>query len=255
MTQEKYNAGMQTLFEEWEQRKGIIRVTRHRQEIDVLIDHTEGFIRDGVVCPELWFTQSIRPLYLLKEAYGEGHWDLIADHLHKSSRSSQMWRRISEWTYGLQSTSKTTIAPYGGWNPIDYYGNEYLQQIAVVNVKKSGGKSSSDMDNIRAYAQFDREYLYRELALCDPTVMICGYTASVLDMIFKQPVRHIRNHNIFYHIMLNGHGVLILDYWHPANQYPDIMNYYGLIGAYQQALLAKDTSAYQKDSSPGQGLQ
>lgn len=240
MTQEKYNTGIQTLFDEWEKQQGAIKMTQHAQEIDVIIDHTKGFIRDGVVCPELWFTQSIRPLYLLKEAYGTGYWDLTTDHLLKSNRSSQMWRRISEWTYGLQSTSKSIIAPYGGWNAIDYYGNEYLQQIAVVNVKKSSGQSSSDMDNIRVYAQFDKEYLYRELALCDPTIIICGYTASVLDIIFEKSVRQLKNDNIFYYITLNGHKVLVLDYWHPANQYPDIMNYYGLIGAYQQALLAME---------------
>ena len=95
------------------------------------------------------------------------------------------------------------------------------------------------MDEIRAYAQFDREELLRELELCDPTVIVCGYTASVMDIIFKTSVRKDRNENLFYHIQLNGHDVLVLDYWHPANQYPDVMNYYGLMSIYQQALLAE----------------
>ena len=125
-----------------------------------MIDHTQNFICDGVVCPEKWFSQSIRPLYLLKEAYGEGSWDLIADHLCKSGQISQMWRRVSKWTSGLLGTTENTLMPYGNWGDVDHYGNEYLQKIAVVNVKKSGGKSSSNMDEIRAYAQFDREELH-----------------------------------------------------------------------------------------------
>ena len=37
------------------------------------------FISDGIVCPGQWFSQKVRPLFLLKEAYhGSGDWDLIA---------------------------------------------------------------------------------------------------------------------------------------------------------------------------------
>ena len=32
---------------------------------------------------------------------------------------------------------------------------------------------------------------------------------------------------------------LIIDYYHSANQYPALINYYGIIGIYQQALLSK----------------
>ena len=227
MTQEQYKLKMKDLIDNWQQRNGTVKTVQHKQEVELLIDHTQNFICDGVVCPEKWFSQSIRPLYLLKEAYGEGSWDLIADHLCKSGQISQMWRRVSKWTSGLLGTTENTLMPYGNWGDVDHYGNEYLQKIAVVNVKKSGGKSSSNMDEIRAYAQFDREELLRELELCDPTVIVCGYTASVMDIIFKTSVRKDRNENLFYHIQLNGHDVLVLDYWHPANQYPDVMNYYG----------------------------
>ena len=47
------------------------------------------------------------------------------------------------------------------------------------------------------------------------------------------------NENWFYKTRLNDHDVIVLDYYHPANQYPDLLNYYGLLGIYQQAL--KDT--------------
>ena len=239
MTQEQYKLKMKDLIDNWQQRNGTVKTVQHKQEVELLIDHTQNFISDGVVCPEKWFSQSIRTLYLLKEAYGEGSWDLIADHLCKSGQISQMWRRVSKWTSGLLGTTENTLMPYGNWGDVDHYGNEYLQKIAVVNVKKSGGKSSSNMDEIRAYAQFDREELLQELELCDPTVIVCGYTASVLDIIFKTSVRKDGNENLFYHIQLNGHDVLVLDYWHPANQYPDVMNYYGLMSIYQQALLAE----------------
>ena len=40
------------------------------------IDHPASvFISDGIVCPGQWFSQKVRPLFLLKEAYhGSGDW-------------------------------------------------------------------------------------------------------------------------------------------------------------------------------------
>ena len=107
-----------------------------------------------------------------------------------------------------------------------------------IDVKKSGGEKASDMDEIRAYAAFDKNNLRKQLELCNPTIIICGYTGSALEIIIEKEFRNPRNNHLFYPITLNGHDVLVLDYWHPANQYPDIMNYYGLMGIYQQALLA-----------------
>lgn len=233
----EYKLKMENLFSEWEQRSGSII----GEKCTYLIDHKNGtFVRDGVICPEKWFEQKNRPLFLLKEAYGEGKdWNLIDDQLRKSYSigKSITWRRVSEWTCGLMSTTKDTIVPYHSWDSIKNYDNPYLQQAAVVNVKKSGGINGSDMDNIRAYAEFDKELLHRQLEICDPTVIVCGYTSSVLDIVYEISVRKSKNENLYYYISINGHDVLVLDYWHPANQYPDIMNYYGLMGIYQQALI------------------
>ena len=44
------------------------------------------------------------------------------------------------------------------------------------------------------------------------------------------------NENLYYTIRLSQRDVLVLDYWYPANQYPDIMNYYRLMAVYQMAL-------------------
>lgn len=234
-----YHKKTNVLFDAWKTEKGAVDYRKKRQIQTLYINHANSvFIRDGVVCPEQWFSQSVRPLFLLKEAYGgDTDWDLIADHLLPTHPISKMWNRISLWTRGLLVTTKDNIAPFVEDDPIaESYGNEYLKKIAVMNIKKSGGDKSSDMNIIRAYADFDKDRLKTQLELCDPTVIVCGYTASTLDIILGKPVRKDKNQNLAYHITLNGHDVLVLDYWHPANQYPDIMNYYGLMSIYQQAL-------------------
>lgn len=206
------------------------------------IDHPASvFISDGIVCPGQWFSQKVRPLFLLKEAYhGSGDWDLIAQHLMTRDRMKKsIWRRVSEWTYGLTGTTKDAILPFPDDEALQYFGNPWLCQAAVVNVKKSGGTSHSDMTLINHYASCDRKELLRELELIDPTVIVCGYTISSLNIIMGETIKDYQhpNPNLYYQTTLNGHGVIVLDYYHPSNRYPAVMNYYGLVGAYQQALI------------------
>lgn len=231
-----YSTKARELFNKWKNIQGITTLSENQT---LQINHKDNvFIRDGVVCPEIWFSQDIRPLFLLKEAYGgEGDWDLAKDHLLMARRIDKIWERVSDWTKGLFATTRAEIPPFIKDNPeTAEYNNEYLKKIAVVNIKKSGGKTSSDIDEIDAYAKFDKERLLEQIELCDPTIIICGYTSYFLETIIDKNYREPYNHQLFYKIELNGHPVLVLDYWHPANHYPDIMNYHGLLGIYQQAI-------------------
>ena len=221
-----YEKNSRLLFEQW----------KHKASSGP-VDHKNGvFVRDGVVCPQKWFSADIRPLFLLKEAYGgESDWDLISDHLCSDRKMSKLWTRIAQWAHGILHTDGQHIAPYSKYEATTFSENEDLKQIAVINVKKSGGRPVSDRDDLQAYAEYDRTELLRQLEACDPTVIVCGYTAYLLETILDCRFREIRNENLFYRIRLNGHEVLVLDYWHPSNQYPDLMNYCGLIDAYHFA--------------------
>lgn len=237
-----YTEENNALFAEWKKLTGSVPECKEYGIAATEINHANTvFIRDGVVCPELWFAQRRRPLFLLKEAYnGKGDWDLAGDHLLTAKPASRMWRRVSHWTYALLNTTAEELAPYDSGLDVSKYGNEYLRRIAVVNVKKSGGKKSSNMDEIRSYAWFDAERLWKQLSLCDPTVIVCGYTGSALDIITERvtgkKVRDTYNENLYYTMELNGHKVLVLDYWHPAHQFPEQLNYYGLAAVYQLGL-------------------
>lgn len=203
--------------------------------------HKENvFIKDGIVCPETWFNSDKRPLYLLKEAYGgNDDWNLIDDYLTKNDNiNSVTWRRVSLWSKGILKTSKDHLEVF---NPEDEelhkFNNKYLRNIAVINVKKSGGQKSSSYDEIIEYAKKDKECLLKQLNICDPNIIICGYTISALKEILGYDIKAVNNNHLYYFSELNGHSLIILDYWHPANQFPDIMNYYGLMHVYQQALI------------------
>lgn len=136
-------------------------------------------------------------------------------------------------------TTEDIIPPFPADETMSFYGNPYLRQIAVVNIKKSNGVSNSSMEQINQYAEYDRLQLRRELELIVPTVIVCGYTISSLNIIMEKNIKDYQqtNPNLYYFMELNGHDVVVLDYYHPSNRYPAILNYYGLMGIYQQVLI------------------
>lgn len=230
----KYVEDSEILFKEWERSKGTVGA--------VEIDHSTGvFVKDGVVCPDEWFSQSIRPLFLLKEAHGgESDWDLINSYLlNEDYKTTNLWKRVSIWTKGIFNSTSEKIERFDNDDvDVKHFSNKYLRKIAVVNIKKSKGESSSQKDNIESYAKFDKARLKQQIEICDPTIIVCGYTASMLNMVMD--VADASSGAYSYHIKVKGHDVLVLNYWHPANRYPDLMNYYGLMGIYQEALKNKD---------------
>lgn len=227
----EYNQLRKDLFARWKAKlpKGQIN---HRDAI---------FVSDGIVNPLYWFNQDVRPLFLLKEAYG-GHsdWDLIQDHLltNEPIGDHLTWRRVTQWACGLLNTTADSIYSFEKLERTPSFGNKYLQQVAAVNVKKSDGRKTSRKRNLMAYAEYDKEELLEQLKLIDPTLIVCGYTMDYLNVVLPQPIKkHAgQSPNLYYKTQLNGHEVLVIDYWHPSNKYPDLMNYYTLMAIYQQAL-------------------
>lgn len=236
---ESYIEQSNHLFKEWKGKtiSGDIELSKDH----LVIDHRNSvFIKDGVVCPKKWFSNNIRPLYLLKEAYGgDKDWDLIKEWLLSDNQMTKMWNRVAQWTVGLMSTTSTTINPYSKYKSGTFVENEILSNIAVINIKKSKGTKNSNWEEIEKYAEYDRIELLQEIEICDPTIIVCGYTSKPLEIILGNNFRKEWNQNCFYHVALNNHDVLVIDYWHPANQYPDIMNYYTLMNIYQLALKGK----------------
>lgn len=229
----EYQEKIKELFSEW----------KNKPKTDV-IDHSDRFIEDGVVCPQKWFSQEVRPLFLLKEAYTkDGTMSNLISHLMPKETDglqpiSKMWKRISDWTRSMMILSETgEIVPFGSYEQIKYYGNEYLAKTAVINIKKSSGEDKSNKNNLTQYAENDHEEIYKELLFCDPTLIICGYTGELLFKVLKKndvkvdktKQSSFDKAHFVYRFELNGHPVTLVNFWHPANEFPDLLNYYGLM--------------------------
>ena len=208
-----------------------------------IINHAEDyFIADGIVDSSIWNDiEHKRILFILKEAYGTDWGEAtLATWIKNSHPKHRMWKRVARLVYGIQNTTETYMSKYRP-QLSDKDHADALDQIAVVNLKKSNGKSTSNYDEIAEYARYDKEEIKKELELIDADVIVCGSTFKTLyEIVYeKQPLPDSeKNDNWFYYMDLDGKRRLYIDFYHPANQWPDLMNYYSLVSIYQQALIS-----------------
>lgn len=167
-----------------------------------------------------------------------------------------MWGTVAGWVYGITNTTPDFV-PHKP--QLDHAAKtEQLKTIAVVNVKKSNGAVRSDYGSLLRYTATDRAFLKRELEIIKPTVIICGSNSSLLRLLYGAKLQ--TNGKIYtegeipYQFMSqNGYAIvgnqIILNFSHPENQYPSILNYYTICSLYQQALKYKagDNDVFQKE--------
>jgi len=204
------------LMSEWKEKE------HHRNKI---------FISDGIIDPKRWESAPSKVLLLLKEAYGEpdGHndWDLcevIRDQWW--GPKYKVWWTAASWVYAAQHV--TSLPPFPDDEPTWEKATAAFLGSAFINVKKSGGSSRSDVDDISSYAQQDGDLIKRQLELINPQIIICGNTWSAVKHLYPDAKQ-------IYDLVWATGSRLVVDFWHPANQFPYQLNYYALACLLQNA--------------------
>lgn len=212
----KTTADMNTLFQNWEEvhkKKGY-----------------ERFIRDGIVSLKDWYEQTTPKIcYLLKEAYSDRDGFDLVQTLHDED-PWQMWKKVAVWTEAI----------FQSFGECSAYDKERVQKnswkntdcIAVINIKKSNGQSQSDDKEIVAYAEADQDFLRRELDIINPDIILCGNTSDCLRTILGD---RWKDNETKMTLFGQWNGKLVIDYCHPASQYPNRINYYALMSICQIA--------------------
>ena len=220
---------MKELFEKWEEK------------------YPNQLVIDGIINKEEWERQETKILFVLKEAYGDGNtsWSLTdyINNLEQKDYIAKLWKRIAIWTNGILHTDKNFIKEYDPNELSNEKCCELLKKIAVVNIKKKDeSKKSSEMNDIESYAKNDKDLLKEQIDNIQPDIIVCGYTCNCLDQIYENTIKdNNKNPNWFYWYKIKGKRTIVLDFYHPANQYPDLLNYYGLMNIYQLVLKKLDS--------------
>ena len=198
-------------------------------------DRTSYLFEDGVVDADNY--RGV--LFLLKEAYSKeqefGEWNLVSNLAEKGPWG--LWNRVCEWVHGIEHTTADRIEPFRDFS--DEENRNALSHLAVVNVKKINGTSTSNNDDLQKYVEENKEILRREIESVQPKIIVCGNTFHYLKTIFSIKTNR-KCDNWYYWLSIDGLGdILVLDYYHPAVQYPVLLTYYGVANIYQQALINK----------------
>ena len=180
-------------------------------------DSLSPFVLDGVVVPEKWFQQKVRPLFVLKEAYSskKEDWDeteWLSGNYH-TKIYSKTFKCILQWTYIIEKKELPT--------KIDYkWDNGLFKTIALMNIKKYGGRNPSDNNNLKNHAQQHAQQIIKQIELIQPTIIVCGYTCWLLDIAYancnQKIIRENKNQNYSYNKIISNKEVQIIDFYHPA---------------------------------------
>lgn len=151
------------------------RVTKN-ERIDELFAETWGkcysnVYRDGILCEEDFEAQSVRVLSLAKEVHGGGGGDMREAWLGnfwKSKKDQPFENALSKWAYGILNNFPSLK------EMDDEKRFAAFKSIAIVNVKKTGGGSTSRDKVITEFARQWRNELQRQIEIIGPDVIVSG---------------------------------------------------------------------------------
>ena len=140
-----------------------------------------SFIADGILNEKIWNEQSLKITFVLKEAnWINGNVDLCEFLLSEPKGSYwKTWNNIARWSKALLD---------GGEYP-QYVSKKdktyWLSKVSFLNLKKVGGDSQAENRDIKNYAIMDAKFIYRQLCLYQPDIIICcgrgkGKNADIL---------------------------------------------------------------------------
>jgi hypothetical protein len=156
--------------------------------------------QDGIVNPELFEAQEIKILWILREPNGE-NFDFM-----KYLRDPTVYKRWKA-SYGL-----VVKLSYAIFNNLQNHASipnpsknvkEIMPKIALINIKKTGGKSTINPKKITKSASEEQDQIANQIIEINPDVIIFGGTKKylsnqTLDKIrecIKKPVKIISNYH------------------------------------------------------------
>lgn len=253
---------LNALFEEW-----LVPDEKYYYEVNKNNDNApkynpKVFVKDGIVDEESYKRQDKKILFVLKEAYlkdkggiyksdNEDHdvreWLKDKNMAHNRgilSVSPATWRRIMEWTYGIRHTDETVSAEFPDEiyiktdreYDVERFITEFFGTIAVMNIKKSYGRSISKNYNLTEYAREFKTQLKKEIEIISPDIIVCCGTANMLNAVYDGEIRKALNSGDHCIFPKNGRTIVIKT-CHPANRHVDKKYMFNaVVNAYRQAL-------------------
>lgn len=193
------------------------------------------FIADGIINKELWDRAPLKVLFIMKEAYETSPEDsqewALNEYLRNdlNSIAKPMWWSIAQWLDGLNELCiSNEVAPFNEEFKTKPELDLAFHSSAVINLKKSSGKSSSTTDDLSMYVEQDWDLLWVQIKKINPDLIICGATYPLIASKLGSPKKSAE-------WLYEAKGYHFVDFWHPSNQWPYKVKYYSLLTALKQS--------------------
>lgn len=202
---------------------------------------SNGICYDGIINEEL-FEKSKKILFLLKETNGNDEdgnsQDGCGDWKYRDWLEYQQHKNLEEPSYGKRKFYRT-FYNVGMWTDI-LNGNvqqsfqEYISsgglaeeklrfqlgKIALVNLKKTWGGSSTQWKALKSYLENDlvRDVLRTQVSYIDPEIVVCG-SAEVFDFakqIFESDLEKTIDTSMKKVRIFEYQGIKFIEFYHPA---------------------------------------
>jgi len=201
--------------------------------MDYYGDRINDIIPCGVVDEETYSSVYPKIVIILREAHMrtpyqiESRWtipkglkrnaDMGLNNLSMERKYMYTWRQAGVWAYAIINgfdTYQVLRSP----SPVA----QGLKCIGMTNLKKTGGKASSNWQEISYHAKQDKELWQRELEIMNPDLILCGgtYRDVTSNLGLERYLLHKDlDKSYFYSIHnMNGKQSVILSFWHPNNR-------------------------------------
>jgi len=211
-----------------------------------------NFVEDGIVDEAGWDSARVKLLFITKEPNDLRRgvrWSLTKfcarGGVQRGEKNySPSWDLMARWVYGILSKD------WPSWKEIEKLKHKFkdpkgrkpwLRQIAVINLKKSGGGGSTPQGSLGERAQKHAQLLRRQISIIGPEVVICcGTGPEVFGKVYAKdefsPERWDATSNGVQFTRHSEGGWFLFDYCHPQARWPHHFMYTMLMLAVREVL-------------------
>ena len=176
----------------------------------------DRIIRDGIIHTESWDYANLKILLVLKNGYNSDNsttgWDL-----RESIRNKEIGITMREASYWMHCILNNLDSP------LDITWEEAFNSLlscAVINIVKTPESKKSDYQYILTQANRFDTLLKAQIEIINPDLIICGNTWRFLTPIVSGKISRTLGELVHQ----TEHGFIYMDFWHPSNRFPRLMN-------------------------------
>lgn len=178
-----------------------------------------SFISDGVFDESLWEKQPVKITFIMKEANWEyGPVDLCQWLLEEhKGHYWKTWNNVARWSKALLE---------GGEYPRHLSKSDksvWLSRVSFINLKKEGGGPHADNRLLRKFAAEDAPFIWEQLSLYLPDIIICCGWWIVADILYqnvlpRDAITEWQKTNAgfdYFVVQLDGKKIPVVSFHHP----------------------------------------